>query len=86
MRVGWRKSKKKEENLGFNPAAPKITVHGVFLGFLQNYSFATTLSNSVYRTTLRFFYVPDSFLMFFNLKTFISMIYVTIFIFIILIL
>ena len=38
----------------------------IFLGFfLQNYSFATILSNSVYRTTLRFFDIPDSFLMLF---------------------
>ena len=37
----------------------------IFWVFLQNYSFATTLSNSVYRTTLRFFNIPDSFLMFF---------------------
>ena len=65
MRVGWRKSKKEKKSLGFNPTAPKITVHGVFFVFLQNYSFATTLSNSVYRTTLRFFDVPNSFLMLF---------------------
>ena len=65
MRVGWRKSEKANKSLGFNPAAPKITVHGVFLVFLQNYSFSTTLSNSVYRTTLKFFDVPDSFLMLF---------------------
>ena len=65
MRVGWRKSEKANKSLGFNLAAPKITVHGVFLVFLQNYSFATTLSNSVYRTTLKFFDVPDSFLMLF---------------------
>ena len=65
MRVGWRKSKKENKSLGFNPAAPKITVHGVFLVFLQNYSFATILSNLVYRTTLKFFDVPDSFLMLF---------------------
>ena len=63
MRVGWRKSEKEKKCLGFNPTAPKITVHGVFLDFLQNYSFATTLSISIYRTTLRFFDVPDSFLM-----------------------
>ena len=37
----------------------------IFWFFLQNYSFATTLSNSVYRTTLRFFDVLDSFLMLF---------------------
>ena len=48
-----------------NLAAPIFTGHWVFLDFLQNYSFATTLSNSVYRTTLRFFDVPDSFLMLF---------------------
>ena len=65
MRVGWRKSEKANKSLVFNPAAPKITVHGVFLVFLQNYSFATTLSNSVYRTTIKFFDVPDSFLMLF---------------------
>ena len=65
MRVGWRKSEKAYKSLGFNPAASKITVHGVFLVFLQNYSFATTLSNSVYRTTLKFFDVSDSFLMLF---------------------
>ena len=65
MRVGWRKSEKANKSLGFNPAAPKITVHGVFLVFLQNYSFATTLSNLVYMTTLKFFDVPDSFLMLF---------------------
>ena len=65
MRVGWRKSEKENKSLSFNPAAPKITVHGVFLVFLQNYSFATTLSNSVYRTTLKFFDIPDSFLMLF---------------------
>ena len=65
MSVGWRKSEKEKKILGFNPAAPKITVHGVFLVFLQNYSFVTTLSNSVYRTTLWFFNVPDSFLMLF---------------------
>ena len=63
MLVGWRKSEKEKKILGFNPTAPKITVHGVFLVFLQNYNFATTLSNSVYRTTLRFFDFPDSFLM-----------------------
>ena len=65
MRVGWRKSEKEKKSLGFNPATPKIIVHGVFFVFLQNYSFATTLSNSVYRATLRFFDVPDSFLMLF---------------------
>ena len=65
MRVGWRKSEKANKSLGINPAAPKITVHGVFLGFLQNYSFVTTLSNSVYKTTLKFFNVPESFLMLF---------------------
>ena len=65
MQVGWRKSEKEKKSLGFNPAALKITVHGVFLVFLQNYSFTTTLSNSVYRTTLRFFDIPDSFLMLF---------------------
>ena len=65
MCVGWRESEKEKKSLGFNLAAPKITVHGVFFVFLQNYSFATTLSNSVYRTTLRFFDVPDSFLMLF---------------------
>ena len=65
MRVGWRKFEKANKSLGFYPAAPKITVHGVFLVFLQNYSFATTLSNLVYRTTLKFFNVPDSFLMLF---------------------
>ena len=37
----------------------------IFWVFLQNYNFATTLSNLVYRTTLRFFDVPDSFLMLF---------------------
>ena len=64
MRVGWRKSEKEKKSLGFNPAGPRITVHRVFF-FLQNYSFATTLSISVYRTTLRFFDVSDSFLMLF---------------------
>ena len=59
MRVGWRKSEKENKILGFNPAVLNITVHGVFLVFLQNYIFATTLSNSVYRTTLKFFDVPD---------------------------
>ena len=68
MRVGWRKSEKEKKSLGFNPAALKITVHGVFLVFLQNYSFATRLSNSVYRTILRFFDVPNSFLMLFEPK------------------
>ena len=63
MRVGWRKYEKEKKILGFNPATPKITVHQVFFVFLQNYSFATTLSNSVNRTILRFFNVPDSFLM-----------------------
>ena len=48
-----------------NLAAPNFTVHWAFLVFIQNYSFATTLSNSVYRTTLRFFDVLDSFLMLF---------------------
>ena len=65
MRVGWRKSEKANKSLGFNPAAPKITVHGVFLVFLQNYSFVTTLLNSVYRITLKFFDVPDSRIMLF---------------------
>ena len=65
MSVGWRESEVEKKSLGFNPAAPKITVNGVFFVFLQNYSFATTLSNSVYRTTLRFFDVPDLFLMLF---------------------
>ena len=65
MRVGWRKSEKEKKSLGFNPAAPKSLFMGVFLVFLQNYSFATTLSNSVYRTILRFFDIPDSFLMLF---------------------
>ena len=55
MRVGWRKSEKENKSLGFNPAAPKITVHGVYLVFLQNYSFATTLSNLVYGTIVKFF-------------------------------
>ena len=48
-----------------NLETPIFTVHWAFLVFLQNYSFATTLSNYVYRTTLRFFDVPDSFLMLF---------------------
>ena len=65
MRVGWRKYDKENKSLGFNPAAPKIIVHGVILVFLQNYSFATTLSNLLYKTTLKFFDVPDSFLMLF---------------------
>ena len=65
MRVGWRKSEKANKSLGFNPAALKITVHRVFLVLLQNYSFATTLSNLVYRTTLKFFDVPVSFVMLF---------------------
>ena len=65
MRVGWKNLRNKKKILGFNPATPKITVHGIFFVFLQNYSFATTLSNSIYRTTLRFFDVPDSFLMLF---------------------
>ena len=60
---------KKSENLSgkgvLNLAAPIFTIHWAFFVFLQNYSFATTLSNSVYRTTLRFFDVPDSFLMLF---------------------
>ena len=58
--------------MGLRTEIPHITVHGIFLFFifmfwvfLQNYSFATTLSNSVYRTTLMFFDVPDSFLMLF---------------------
>ena len=63
--------------MGLRTAIPHITVHGIFFifllfffifyfwVFLQNYSFATTLSNSVYRTTLMFFDVPDSFLMLF---------------------
>ena len=63
------KSKKNEINgvkKGFKPSSPRFLLFiGHFLGFLQNYSFATTLSNSVYRTTLRFFDVPDSFLMLF---------------------
>ena len=37
----------------------------IFGFFLQNYGFTTTLSNSVYKTTLRFFDVLDSFLMLF---------------------
>ena len=67
----WGKSgvKEKLENWSgkgvLNQAAPIFTVHWAFLVFLQNYSFATTLSNSVYRATLRFFDVPDSFLMLF---------------------
>ena len=69
MQVRWIKSEIEKKSLGFNSTAPKITVHGgvffFFLVFLQNYSFATTLSNSVYRTTLRFFDVPDLFLMLF---------------------
>ena len=66
MRV---KSKKKMREWSgkrvLNLEIPIFTVHWAFLVFLQNYSFATTLSNSVYRTTLRFFDVPDSFLMLF---------------------
>ena len=58
-------NEKEKKSLGFNPAVPKITVHGIFLVFLQNYSFATILSNLVYRTTIRFFDVSDSFLMLF---------------------
>ena len=61
-----KKSEKNEEKKwDFNPTAPIFTVHGHILVFLQNYSFATTLSNSVYRTNLRFFDIPDSFLMLF---------------------
>ena len=45
--------------------ARKSLFMGYFLVFLQNYSFSTTLSNLVYRTTLKFFDVPDSFLMLF---------------------
>ena len=65
MRVGWRKSEKTNKSLGFNLTAPKIIVHRVFLVFLQNYSFTTTLLNSVYRITLKFFDIPDSFIMLF---------------------
>ena len=65
MRVGWRKSEKEKKSLGFNPATPKITVHGGFFCFSSKLQFVTTLSNLVYRTTLRFFDVPDSFLMLF---------------------
>ena len=67
----WGESKVKEKmremewKRVLNLAAPIFTVHWAFLDFLQNYSFATTLSNSVYRTTLRFFDVPDSFLLLF---------------------
>ena len=50
---------------GFKPRSPDFYCSLGIFGFLQNYSFATTLSNSVYRTTLRFFDVPDSFLMLF---------------------
>ena len=31
--------RKKKKNLGFNPAAPKITVHGVFFGFSSKLQF-----------------------------------------------
>ena len=50
---------------GFKQNSPDFYCSlGIFV-FLQNYSFATTLSNSIYKTTLRFFDVPDSFLMLF---------------------
>ena len=61
-------SKKNERNgvkKGFKPSSPDFYCSlGIFC-FFQNYSFVTTLSNSVYRTTLRFFDVPDSILMLF---------------------
>ena len=60
-----KKMREMELKRVLNIIAPIFTIHWVFLVFLQNYSFATTLSNSVYRTTLRFFEVPDSFLMLF---------------------
>ena len=45
-------------------AAPRFNVHGCF-GLLKNYDFATNIPNLTYMTTLRFFDVPDSFLMLF---------------------
>ena len=65
MRVKSKKNERNGVKNGFKPSSPIFTVHWAFLVFLQNYSFTTTLSNSVYRTTLRFFEVPDSFLMLF---------------------
>ena len=35
MCVGWRESEKEKKSLGFNLAAPKITVHGVFSVFFK---------------------------------------------------
>ena len=75
MSVKLNKNERNGVKKGFKHSSPDFYCSlGIVLVFLQNYIFATTLSNSVYRTTLMFFDVLDSFLMFFNLKTFISMI------------
>ena len=51
--------------MGFKTQLPRILLFMGSFGFLQNYSFATKVSNLIYMTTLRFFYVSDSFLMLF---------------------
>ena len=67
MRVKSKKNERNGVKKGFKPSSPDFyCLLGIFcFFFLQNYSFATILSNSVYRITLRFFDVPDSFLMLF---------------------
>ena len=65
VRVNSKKNERNGVKKGFKHSSPIFTVHWAFFVFLQNYSFATTLSNSVYRTTIRFFDVSNSFLMLF---------------------
>ena len=63
MRVKSNQNERNGVEKGFKPSSPDFYCSlGIFCFFFQNYSFATTFSNSVYRTTLRFFDVPDSFL------------------------
>ena len=66
MRVGWRKSEKANKSLGFNPTAPKITLHGVFFWFFFKITVLPLHSQiQSIGLLLKFFDVPDSFLMLF---------------------
>ena len=63
----WGESEVKEKmremkwKKGFKHSNPDFYGSWAVLVFLQNYGFATTLSNLISMTTLRFFDVPDSF-------------------------
>ena len=63
--VGVRAKGKKNEKNGvkkdFKHSSPEFYCSWAVLVFSKNHGFATTLSNLICMTTLRFFDVPDSF-------------------------